>query len=312
MPRWSRLLPVVALLTSILSACSSVPGARSPGATDLGWPPQQTNFELVPAPVNAELVVGKNRLLLNIIDRQNQSIASPDTAVALRFFEFGESRTTPAVETQATYMATIPQRPGLYRSEVAFDKAGEWGVEATATAANGSTRSGRFAFSVRETGTTPAIGAPAVASDNPTASTPDEIAHISTDDDPDPDFYEESVAHALAAHESFAVVFATPAFCTSLTCGPTLDLVKTAAADFKDRMTFIHVEPYELEFADGSLRPVLSDQNLPVSVPATVEWGLPTEPYVFVVDGSGKVTAKFEGIASAEELQAVFTQVADA
>ncbi|HEX2076803.1 MAG TPA: hypothetical protein VHG08_03815, partial [Longimicrobium sp.] len=35
----------------------------------------------------------------------------------------------------------------------------------------------------------------------------------------------------------------------------------------------------------------------------TEQWGLPTEPYVFVVDSSGNVTAKFEGIASAEELR---------
>jgi hypothetical protein len=48
----------------------------------------------------------------------------------------------------------------------------------------------------------------------------------------------------------------------------------------------------------------LSDQNLPVPVPATVEWGLPTEPYIFVVDSAGRVTAKFEGVASDDELRA--------
>jgi hypothetical protein len=77
-------------------------------------------------------------------------------------------------------------------------------------------------------------------------------------------------------------------------------------------MTFIHVEPYQLQFVDGGLRPVLDSQNLPISVPATNEWGLPTEPYIFVVDSSGRVTAKFEGIASPEELQAAFSQVAGA
>ena len=106
------------------------------------------------------------------------------------------------------------------------------------------------------------------------------------------------------------LVFATPAFCTSLTCGPTLDVIKSAATPFKGRMDFIHVEPYELEMADGQLRPVLNPQNLPISVAATMEWGLPTEPYVFVVDANGNVSAKFEGIAAADELAAAFGAVA--
>ena len=54
-----RLLPVFTLLTLLLGACTADPG----------WPPQQTNFELIPAPVNAEVVVGQNRMLFNIYDR---------------------------------------------------------------------------------------------------------------------------------------------------------------------------------------------------------------------------------------------------
>ena len=55
---------------------------------------------------------------------------------------------------------------------------------------------------------------------------------------------------------------------------------------------------------------MLSDQNLPISVPATNEWGLPTEPYVFVVDAAGNIFAKFEGIAAADELEAALESVA--
>ena len=38
-----------------------------------------------------------------------------------------------------------------------------------------------------------------------------------------PVFYQVSVHDALAAHKPFVLVFATPAFCTSRVCGPTLD-----------------------------------------------------------------------------------------
>jgi hypothetical protein len=295
-------LTLAALLTTVL-ACS---------ASDPGWPPENRNFDLTPVPVSTEITVGENRMLFNILDRQNQSIAAADTVVQLRFFNLAASRTSAAVEGAATFMPTIEGRPGLYRLPVNLTQAGEWGVEATATDSAGVKRTGRMVFDVRESGTSPAIGAQAPASDNPTTTDPADIPNISTDDNPDPDFYRESVATALAAHEPFAVVFATPAFCTSAMCGPTLDVVKNAAAPFKDKMTFIHVEPYELELVDGHLRPVVSDQNLPIPVAATDQWGLPTEPYVFVVDSAGKVTAKFEGIAAADELAAAFEQVARA
>jgi hypothetical protein len=294
-------LAALLLVTGLTAACT---------AADPGWPPDNRNFDLVPVPVSTEIVVGSNRLLFNILDKQNQSVASPDRPVHLRFFNLAASRTQPANETDAIYMTTAPGRPGLYRAESTFDVAGDWGVEAVATESGGSKRTGRFVFSVRESGTTPAIGADAVSVETPTASTEDEIAAISTDDDPDPDFYRQSVSAALAAHEPFALVFATPAFCTSATCGPTLDLVKSVAAPFKASMGFIHVEPYELEQTDSGLRPVLDGDNLPLSVDATIEYGLPTEPYIFVVNRDGKVSAKFEGIASQEELAAAFTAVA--
>ena len=68
---------------------------------------------------------------------------------------------------------------------------------------------------------------------------------------PDPAFYETSVADALAAHKPFVLVFATPKFCTSEQCGPTLDRFKPIAAANPD-VTFINVEPYQLKDVDGS------------------------------------------------------------
>jgi len=289
-------------LTLIVVACT---------AAEAGWPPEQTDFALIPAPVNAELAVGENRMLFNVLDNQNKSVASADRPLLLQFFHLASSRTQILEEAEATFMPTVQGLPGLYRATVAFDRAGDWGVQATSTESDDTKRTGRFVFTVRESFSTPVIGAQAPASDTPTASTVPEIAGISTDDDPDPDFYRESVADALAARKPFLVIFATPAFCASATCAPTLDAVKTIAAEFKDRMTFIHVEPYELESVDGHLQPVLSPENLPISVASTVEWGLPAEPYLFVVDSAGKVAAKFEGIAATDELRSAFEQVAN-
>ena len=92
--------------------------------------------------------------------------------------------------------------------------------------------------------------------------------------DPDPSFYTTSVDEALAKHEPFVLVFATPAFCTSKQCGPTLDGIKAVAKD-EPGITFINVEPYQLEYADGRLQPVLErEQPAPGRPTPRKAWGI--------------------------------------
>jgi hypothetical protein len=311
-PRYrGRVAPVLrgfALLCAILlvGGCASTATPSPPNYP--GWPPG-TSYELIPIPASSELVVGQNRFLLNLIDQQNQPLPSPDRSVQLRFYDLAVDPAQPASTAAGTYLPIAAGRPGLYRAQVSFDRAGDWGVEAVVTEPSGHQRTGRTIFSVRQDGSTPPIGAPAPSEDTPTATSPDAIAAISTDTAPDPDFYRQSVAGALAAHQPFLLIFATPAFCVSQTCGPALDVVKSVAPDFKDKVTFIHVEPYEMNMVDGHLQTVLSEQNFPIPIQAVEDYGLPTEPYIFVVNSLGKVSAKFEGVAGADELRAALSAV---
>jgi hypothetical protein len=294
----------------LATSCSGV-GLAEEGRSYPGWPPEASS-ELVPIPVSSELAVGENRFLLNLLDAQNQPLASPERDVEMTFYDLASDPATPSASLDAVYLPTAEGRPGLYRaSPVSFPCWGEWGLEVVARENDGSQRSGRMIFPVRPTSTTPAIGGPAPASDNPTATSADEIAAISTDTEPDPDFYRTSVADALDEDSPFLVIFATPAFCRTLTCGPALDIVKSVASDFKGEVAFIHVEPYQLEQVNGNLQPVLSEQNEPIPIEAVLHWGLPSEPYIFVVDSGGEVTAKLEGVASAEEIETALGEVAD-
>ncbi len=302
---------VLLLSFALLAVACNAVGGGVPTATPTqapvggypGWPPNAAS-DLIPIPVSTELVVGPNRMLVNLITQQNEPLASPDRPVQFRLYNLAEDAATPKIDTPATYLPTIQGLPGLYRASVSFNGAGFWGLETVTTEADGTHRTGRMVFQVAQTGSTPAIGAQAPTSDTPTATTPDGIAHISSDTKPDPDFYKVSEPDALAQHKPFVIVFATPAFCRSATCGPTLNLVKQAAADYKDKLTFIHMEPYELTYTNGQLQPVLSEDDLPIPDDATNIWGLPTEPYTFVVDANGKITAKFEGVVSIDELRA--------
>jgi hypothetical protein len=152
------------------------------------------------------------------------------------------------------------------------------------------------------------VGDAAPASDTPTlADVNGDLALISTDDAPVEAFYTTSVADALAAKKPFVVAFATPKFCASAQCGPTLDRLKPIAAAHPG-LTFINVEPYRLEVNDGALQPVLTGGKL-TPAPATDEWKLLAEPWVFVVDGNGVVTASFMLIFSDEELETAIAAV---
>ncbi len=93
------------------------------------------------------------------------------------------------------------------------------------------------------------------------------------------------------------VTFATPAFCTSATCGPQVDVVKALKETYKGRVNFIHVEIYD---NPQEMREDLQKARLS---PVIDEWGLPSEPWTFLVDAEGRVAAKFEAFTSAEELE---------
>ena len=306
-----------ALLALVLVAGACTGGAPQPSPSPSvagfpGWPPLAAaeTFELVPVPVASDLAVGPNRFLLNLLDRQNRPLASPDRPVTLYFYDLASDPAAPVAFVEGTFMTTIPQLPGLYRAQVEFPTAGEWGLEVVATESDGSQRTGRMVFPVRPAPSTPALGADAPASTTPTATSAADIGRISTDRQPDPDFYTTSVDEALDQDRPFVLVFATPAFCTTATCGPALDIVKSVAPEYKERVSFIHVEPYELELSDGVLQPRFDQDNRPIPVESVREWGLRTEPYIFVVDAAGKVRAKLEGVAGVDEIEAALADVA--
>ncbi len=185
---------------------------------------------------------------------------------------------------------TIKPVQGLWVGEATFDRPGE--REAVIDVLGGGYDANvRTAFEVKKQGTTPEVGEKPPVVDTPTVSDVDELSEITTDSDPDPKFYELSIADALEGRDPAVIVFATPRFCTSQVCVPTLTIVKEVANDFP-RVNFVHVEPYDLDKVPENLEPV----------PVATAWGLPSEPWVFVTNSRGRVVAKYEGSVAANEL----------
>jgi hypothetical protein len=267
--------------------------SRSGSAVYPGWNDRPVGkAQIIPILVSSDLAKGPNRFLLSVADKDNRLIASPDVALDLRFYDLATDAQKPALETDADFLWVVENERGLYRTRLDFPRAGDWGVEVVAHEAGQADRTARVVFPVREKGATPGIGAEAPTSETPTATDRQGIEAISTDDDPDPLFYRSSVRDAVGSGKPAVIVFATPEFCTSQVCGPTLDIVKAVAPRFEDRVEFVHVEVFtNLDHPD----------QLQV-VPAVSEWGLPSEPWVFVVDSTGHIADKFEGVVGPDEL----------
>lgn len=280
--------------------------AAYPDWPSLGAVPPAGAFIPIPN-VSADTAIGPNRLLFALVDPKNQSIAAASVTTKLRFFAVQRDPATPTSTTTGEFVDAGGGR-GLYHASVDFTCAGDWGMEVTAQLPSG-TASARVIFPVRAVGTTPAIGAPAPGLNTPTATTAAGIAAISTDPTPDPDFYRMTIAQAVGAGKPAMIVFATPTFCQSAMCGPTLQGIKDVAADYKATVNFVHVEPYLLQQTPNGLQLVLSKQGQLQTVPATDAYGLQSEPFSFVLDRNGKVAAKFDGIIGADELRAALDAV---
>ncbi|MFZ5854413.1 MAG: hypothetical protein ACOYXS_07935 [Chloroflexota bacterium] len=300
-----RALPALLTATLLLAACSSGGGSppassgavASPSAAASGGP------EILPLLINSEILKGPNRFLFSLTDRANKLVAAPDVKVHLLFYDVDTAENTVVFEADARFLWAIEGEQGLYVATIDFPDAGRWGTRFEATFPNGAVKAVRADYDVRESGTTPALGTKAPSVDTPTAAdVGGDLARLSTDQSPDPRFYELSIADALAAGKPVVVTFATPAFCQTRLCGPTLETVKRVAKDYP-AITFINVEPYKMAYKDGSLQPELDAQGQLQPADWTNAWGLQSEPYTFVVAADGTVAAKFEGVLGEDELR---------
>jgi hypothetical protein len=124
------------------------------------------------------------------------------------------------------------------------------------------------------------------------------IEELTTDADPLPALYESSLDDLLENGQKTVVLFATPAYCVSATCGPLVNQAKEILATTSD-VNFIHIEVYE-GFTEEGFAP-----DVDHLVPAVVEFGLPSEPWIFVMDEDGVVIARIEGVLGDGELEAI-------
>lgn len=295
-----RYVVLVLLVVSFAAGCGGRGAGPSPSPAAL--PSTSDGPEILPILVSSELPKGPTRFLFSLTDRANKLIAAPDVPVHLQFYDVDTASETVVFEIDAVFLWAIEGERGLYVTNVTYPDAGRWATRFTATLPSG-TKTVRLEYDVVEAGSTIAIGAKAPSVETPTiASAGGQVRAVSTDQKPAERFYTTSVDDALAGAKPFVLVFATPAFCETQICGPTLETVKEVATDYPD-LTFINVEPYVMKFENASLQPELDDTGQLKPAAWTDAFGLRTEPWVFVVGADGTVRAKFEAVVGAGELR---------
>jgi hypothetical protein len=176
-----------------------------------------------------------------------------------------------------------------YVSQVPLDKPGAWTFGALVK--EGDTYKGSLLATPSTVGefNPPSVGDKAPVVHTPTADEVSDISQIDTRVPPD-DMHNDDLADVLGK-KPVVLLFATPALCQSRVCGPVVDIAEQVKAEGGEDVEFIHMEVFRDNQIEKGIRPQLA------------AWSLQSEPWLFTVDGNGRVAARLEGAYSERELR---------
>lgn len=234
------------------------------------------------------------RVSVQLETRDNAVAGDPVTAVPVR----------PPGEASIAYVATVD-----------IPSPGWWRFAVTATS-GGETRAGSVDVAVLDPGSTAQLGAAAPTVRTPTlADVAGQALAVTTDPAPDLRLYRTSTADALAAHQPFVLVVDSTRFRTTAACGKALVMVRFLL-DRWTSVAFIHLEPFEYDVVSDTaiLQGSLSDPTLVAAADAWgvggQPWGATSMPWIFVVDGSGTVRAKYQGVIGSDDVDILLSLIA--
>lgn len=129
-------------------------------------------------------------------------------------------------------------------------------------------------------------GAHAIASVSPTTANPQGVSPICTRTPPC-GMHAITIADAITSGKPTALIFATPEFCQSRNCGPSLDELISVQNTLGTKVNFIHIEVYLNDQTQTIEQQILS--------PTMQQWRLQSEPWLFLIDRNGIVQNRYEG-----------------
>ena len=245
--------------------------------------------------VPSELVLGPNRFAVGLMDPQGALI--DDATVHFHYYDLSD-RENPFVESEANARKiTSPDSlTTIYAHDRDFVRTGLYGLEIEARRADGSILKQRIGFEVADDTETIGPGEKAPLVNTATLSDVGGDARLLTSAaNPDPALHQISLAQALNNDQPTLLLLATPSFCQTRFCGPAYELVSEIAPAYEERLNFVYAEVF------SGLPDPASNGFAPSRV--MTDFGLESEPWVFLIDEEGTVVYRLEGLFTVEEIE---------
>jgi hypothetical protein len=303
----------------LLVACgsseeSAAPPAEPVAAKPADFPSAQgkTRQELVAglkegpvfAPSTSILTVGDNRFGFALFDAAQKQVEASAVAIYTSRKD-GSDLQGPYPARRESFAVKSPFRSAQAAGDLAngdafyvvgalpFETPGNRVLTALARMDGRLVAAAGFELPVHESGGPPNIGEKAIDMHTLTpADVGGDLTKLTTRIPADKDLVSTDLADVLGK-KPVVLLFATPQLCASRVCGPVTDIVEQVRAESGDGVAFIHQEIYNDNKVSKGTRPQVNTYRLP------------TEPWLFAIDGSGKIVARFEGAFSAGELSRV-------
>ena len=303
------LVAIAAAATACSTAATPTPSPTPPAAATPTPRP-----EIIPILGTTVLRIGTQRVAF-LLEGTTALVTDPSVRVATSHLSNGSGDGLATGDgalfetTQAAFQKWPFGTSGSYVTELTFDRAGPWRL-AIDVGSGPSAASTELLVDVAESVGVREIGTLAPFSNTKTLKDArGDLATITTHQRADPDLYRVTVAESLFSGNPSVVVFASPSFCTSPTCGPQVDTVVALKDRRRGEADFIHVEVYD------NPEEIQGDLSRGVLSPFIAEWGIDSVPHyvneswVFVLGRDGRITQRFEGYATLTELEAALEAV---
>ena len=262
----------------------------------------------VVAPAAAMFYVGTNRFPFGVFTAGRDQITDAQVAI---YATPGRDPRGPAIGPFPARIEDLTTKPAFrakttsedpsaaqvaYVSDISLDKTGPWAFGALIK--TGDSYQYSLVPTPHPVGQYPAprVGQKAPVVQTPTVGSVSDITQIDTRVPPD-DMHNDDLANVLGK-KPVVLLFATPALCQSRVCGPVTDAAEQVKQEFGDSVAFIHQEVYNNNQINDGPRPQMT------------AYGLQTEPWLFVIDRTGKVSSVLQGPFSVQELEAAVQRVA--
>lgn len=285
-------------------AASEFPAAKGRSLAEIAELPEA---KLVVSPAGRVFDVGDNRVAFGVFTLGGEQVNDADIALYFAEGPNGPARgpfpaRVDSLKTPPAFRAkTTADDPGAATTvyvvpHVTLPRRGELTMLALVRRGGKLEATRVPSAAVGQFSSVPHVGEKAPLIHTPTADDVGQLSEIDTRIPPS-SMHGTDFADALGK-EPILIVFATPQLCQSRVCGPTVDIVEQVKAEHGDEAAFIHMEVYSDNDPSKGLRPQLR------------AFHLPTEPWAFIIDRDGRISARFEGAFGAEELSRALDRVA--